>query len=93
MIKSLQKVGLQLAISIDQLAQTIIFGVLFLFGLCPCPSADETISSVVGKKSEEGVAWAMRVEKIINWVFLTFFGEPHHCRNAIEILGTKKYPR
>lgn len=81
---------LQLLISIDQTAQTVIVGFLYIFFGGTCPSADETISSIVGRRAEEGKWWAKILARIIDTVF-GWLGAKDHCRTSIEILSTKKY--
>ena len=92
LIKRFQLLALQLLISLDQSAQTVIWGAVYLVFGGKCPSADETISSVVGRKAEKGRKWAIVAEKIIDGLF-SLLGQKNHCRDSIEILSTKKYPR
>lgn len=89
-VTKLKHLTLQFLISIDQLAQVIIGGVIYLMGMGPLPSADETISSVVGRRSIDGKMWAKVAEKIINFIF-ALLGDHDHCRRSVEILSTKKY--
>ncbi len=86
-----KRLMLQILISLDQGVQTIIFGTIYLFCGGECPSADETISSYVGRESEQGKRWAKVVERMIDGLFRPL-GQPHHCRSSIEILSLKKYP-
>jgi hypothetical protein len=90
MIKRFQILALQVLISIDQSAQTIICGAIYLFLGGNCPSADETISSIVGRRAEDGKWWAKILAKVINSLF-SVLGQKDHCRASIEILSTKKY--
>lgn len=45
---------------------------------------DETISSAVGRKAIRGVRWALRAERVINWIFAALGDGPNHCRRMIE---------
>lgn len=68
-------------IALDQLVGTWFFGwtYVWLGGGRPCPRADETISSVVGKASRRGLAWGHKWERRINWLL-----GADHCRLSIE---------
>jgi len=82
---------LQAAISVDQFAQVIIGGFIFMIGCGPLPMADETVSSVVGRRSLEGARWAKYAEKFIDFIFAKL-GDHDHCRRSIEILSSKRFP-
>jgi len=75
---------LQYLICIDQLIQVKLFSIPFILtGKGKCPNADETISSVVGRKAVKGRRWALITEKAINKLF-SILGEEDHCRSSIE---------
>lgn len=75
----------QMLICIDQLAGTWFFGWAYVWrGDRPCPSADETISSIVGKAALRGEPWALRWEIRINRIAVWLGDEPDHCRRSIE---------
>ena len=55
----------RVAISIDQLGNTLLGG-----------RPDETISGNVGYNAKQGKPWALKAEKIINFIMRS----PTHCR-------------
>lgn len=59
----------RIAISIDQLGNTILGG-----------RPDETISGNVGYNAQQGKRWALVCEKIINFIMRS----DTHCRDSIE---------
>ena len=74
--------GLQMLIALDQVLHVWLAGWAYVWldrgGL---PSADETISSRVGRGAEAGRPWAVAAERIIDAIF---FFDPGHCRKRIE---------
>lgn len=56
-------------VSIDQLGNTLLGG-----------RPDETISGNVGYNAKQGKPWALRAEKVINFIMRS----PTHCRDSIE---------
>lgn len=75
----------QLLVSIDQLAQVAIVGALFIIGVTGiCPSADETISSYVGRGQMRGARWARIIAPVIDRLFMLLGEEPGHCRRNVE---------
>jgi hypothetical protein len=76
----------QMLVSLDQLAATWIFGWSFVWlgGDRRCPSADETISSHVGKAARAGKPWGLFWAKIIDWLAFTLAGQRNHCLTHIE---------
>lgn len=75
----------QLMVSIDQLAQVVIVGLLFVIGLTSaCPSADETISSYVGRGQLRGAWWARILAPAIDGLFVLLGEAPGHCRRNVE---------
>ncbi len=59
----------RILVSIDQLTNTLLGG-----------RPDETISGNVGYNAKEGKLWALRTEKVINFLLRS----PTHCRDSIE---------
>lgn len=66
--------ALNLLIALDQLGNVLLGG----------NNPDETISSAVGRKAMAGRKWALRAERIIDWLFERLGEEPGHCRRMIE---------
>jgi hypothetical protein len=73
--------GRQMLIGIDQLLGCWLRGWFFVWGRGECPSADETISSWVGRKAIAGKHWALVAEKLIDRIM-----GAGHCRRSIENL-------
>lgn len=85
MIGRIRAVLRELLISVDQLAQTAIVGLAFILHLTDHrPSADETISSYVGRAQLRGRAWATPIAAIIDGLFQLLGEEPGHCIRNIE---------
>ena len=85
----------QLLVSIDQLAQVLIVGVLFIVGLAnAAPSADETISSYGGRGELRGARWAQLLAPVIDGLFVLLGEERGHCRRNVEsaFLGEAPLP-
>lgn len=82
MIKRVQRWLFELLVSLDQLFHVILGGPKFIIFDGPCPNADETISSKVGRQAVKGKKWALFVEPIINILFRPL-GQKNHCRDAI----------
>lgn len=75
----------QLLVSIDQFAQVVIVGLLYVVGLSDaCPSADETISSFVGRGEIRGAWWAGPTARAIDGLFVLLGERPGHCRRNVE---------
>lgn len=75
----------QLLVSIDQLAQVLIVGLFYVLGLTTaCPSADETISSYVGRGQMRGALWARAIAPVIDAIFVLLGDRPGHCRRNVE---------
>lgn len=84
-MKRLFEVALQLLVSIDQLAQVAIVGLAYLLRLTDiCPSADETISSYVGRGQLRGARWAAIVAPAIDGLFVLLGEAPGHCLRNVE---------
>lgn len=77
----------ELAKSLDQFGRRFLgFWGLVVRGN-EAPSADETISSVLGRKAAEGKRWALVAEWVINPMFFRQVdanGRRNHCRRVIE---------
>ena len=85
MIRRLALLARQLLVSIDQLAQVLIVGFVFVLGLADtCPSADETISSYVGRGQLRGAWWARAAAPAIDGLFRLLGDAPGHCRRNVE---------
>ena len=79
-------------ICLDQTwAIRVQFFTYVLMGRGDHPNADETISSIVGRKAVAGRAWALAAERCINWLALRVGDRPNHCRRNIEYdeVGTR----
>jgi hypothetical protein len=74
----------QIGVSISQLLQVLIRGPLYVL-VGGYITADETLSSAVGRGAVEGQLWARVLEYPINALFWPFEGWDH-CRNSIEQL-------
>lgn len=84
-MRRLRNVVQQLLVSIDQLAQVVLVGVAYLLHLTEvCPSADETISSYVGRGAIDGRRWALIAERVIDRLFVLLGEAPGHCRRNVE---------
>ncbi|GGB21552.1 hypothetical protein GCM10011380_08920 [Sphingomonas metalli] len=84
-MRRLADVALQLLVSIDQLGQVLLVGTAYLLHLTDaCPSADETISSYVGRGEIRGASWALIVAPMIDRLFMLLGEAPGHCRRNVE---------
>jgi len=84
-MRRLAEVARQLLVSIDQLAQVLIVGTGYILHRTDiCPSADETISSYVGRAERDGARWARPTARAIDGLFVLLGEEPGHCRRNIE---------
>ncbi|WP_188656648.1 hypothetical protein [Sphingomonas metalli] len=80
-------------VSVDQFAQVVVVGVAYLLHLTDaCPSADETISSYVGRGEMRGSRWALIIAPIIDRLFMLLGEEPGHCRRNVETAFLGKAP-
>ena len=75
---------IQFLISIDQFAYELLAGPFYLLFGGPCPSADETISSRVGRAAMAGDWWGKPCQWLIDHLFMLLGSEPGHCGRAIE---------
>ncbi|MEH3103428.1 MAG: hypothetical protein PGN12_05935 [Sphingomonas phyllosphaerae] len=95
MLRRALEVARQLLVSIDQLAQVLAVGLFYIAGLTAvCPSADETISSYVGRGQLRGAWWARILAPAIDRLFILLGEEPGHCRRNVEtaFLGNAPTP-
>ncbi len=84
-MRRLRDVIQQVLVSIDQLAQVLLIGAAYLLHLTDtCPSADETISSYVGRGAIRGRRWALIAEAVIDRLFVLLGEAPGHCRRNVE---------
>lgn len=85
MLRRALEVIRQLLVSIDQLVQVLAVGLIYIAGLTSiCPSADETISSYVGRGQLRGAWWARILAPAIDALFVLLGEEPGHCRRNVE---------
>ena len=81
----LAEVARQLLVSLDQFAQVALVGIAYALHLTDvCPSADETISSYVGRGEMRGAWWAMVLAPAIDALFVLFGEQPGHCQRNVE---------
>jgi len=84
-MRRLAEVARQLLVSLDQLAQVVLVGIAYALHLTDvCPSADETISSYVGRGEMRGAWWARLIAPAIDGLFVLLGEEPGHCRRNVE---------
>jgi hypothetical protein len=85
MIARIGAVVRQILVSVDQFAQVLLVGAGYILGLTSvCPSADETISSYVGRGQLRGAGWARAAAAVIDTLFILLGEEPGHCRRNVE---------
>ena len=84
-MRRLRNLAQQILVSIDQLAQVLIIGVAYLLHLTnTCPSADETVSSYVGRGQIRRERWALILAPAIDCIFVLLGEDPGHCRRNVE---------
>lgn len=74
--------ALKFLVSVDQLIQTIIVGIWWLFtNIGDAPDPDETISGVLGRAVHRNQKWAILPAVLIDALFLiiTLGKERDHC--------------
>lgn len=81
MIARLARWLVQMLVCIDQLMGTWLRGWHYVWIGGELPQADETISSWIGRRAQEGVPWARTAELFID---ATFFWQRDHCQQSIE---------
>ena len=74
----------QLLVGIDQLVYVLLAIPIYVAFGGPCPSADETISSRVGRAAMKGHRWGLVLEAIIDRLFVLIGARPGHCRRNVE---------
>ena len=74
----------QLLVAVDQLAYILIAVPIYIVVGGPTPSADETISSRVGRAAIKGHRWGLVLEAIIDRLFIVLGADPDHCRRNVE---------
>jgi hypothetical protein len=74
----------QLLVAVDQLAYILIAVPIYVVAGGPTPSADETISSGVGRAAIKGHRWGLILEAIIDRLFIVLGADPDHCRRNVE---------
>lgn len=85
MIGRIGAVARQMLVSVDQFAQVVLVGAGYIFGITSiCPSADETISSYVGRGEIRGASWARTAAAVIDGLFILLGEDPGHCRRNVE---------
>lgn len=82
----------QLHVAIDQLVYMLIAVPIHIIVGRPYPSADETISSRVGRAALAGHRWGLILEAVIDRLFLLLGEAPGHCRRNVEPGFTDKAP-
>jgi hypothetical protein len=73
----------QLLVAVDQLAYILIAVPIYIVAGGPTPSADETISSRVGRAAIRGHRWGLILEAIIDRLFIVLGADPDHCRRNV----------
>jgi hypothetical protein len=94
-VRRLRNVAQQLLVSVDQLAQVVIVGLFYILHITDaCPSADETISSYVGRAQMRGAWWANLIAPVIDLLFVLLGEKPGHCLRNVEsaFLGSAPKP-
>ena len=74
----------QLLVAVDQLVYILIAVPIYVVAGGPTPSADETISSRVGRAAIKGHRWGLVLEAIIDRLFIVLGADPDHCRSNVE---------
>jgi len=74
----------QLLVAVDQLVYILIAVPIYVVAGGPTPSADETISSRVGRAAIKGHRWGLVLEAIIDRLFIVLGADPDHCRRNVE---------
>ncbi|WP_242140881.1 hypothetical protein [Sphingomonas sp. TREG-RG-20F-R18-01] len=83
-VRRVSKWIIQLLIAIDQVAYVLLAGPYYLIVGGSCPSADETISSRVGRAAMAGSWWGKPCAWAIDHLFMLLGSKPGHCARAIE---------
>ncbi|MET3826575.1 hypothetical protein ABIC16_002268 [Sphingomonas sp. PvP055] len=80
----LSKWIIQFLIAIDQFVYVLLAAPYYLIFGGTCPSADETISSRVGRAAMAGAWWGKPCAWAIDHLFMLLGSAPGHCARAIE---------
>jgi hypothetical protein len=83
MIQRLAQWAMALLVSLDHVAQVVIFGPVYLWKGGPCPLPYETISSRVGRAARDECPWALCAAHVIDGLFV-LWGEQDHCERAVD---------
>ena len=83
----------QLLVGVDQLVYVLIAVPIYVAFGGPCPSADETISSRVGRAAIKGHRWGLILEAIIDHRFVLLGSAPGHCRRNVESAFVGRAPQ
>jgi hypothetical protein len=83
----------QLLVAVDQLFYILIAVPIFVLFGGPCPSADETISSRVGRAAIKGHRWGLVLESFIDRLFILLGAGPDHCRRNVETAFLGRAPK
>jgi len=81
----LGRIILAILVAFDQLCQTALVAPFSLLGLAGIPDPDETVSGILGRRSQDQL-WAHALSLPIDALFLilTFGVERNHCQLAAE---------
>ena len=83
----------QLLVAVDQLVYILIAVPIYVVAGGATPSADETISSRVGRAAIEGHRWGLVLEAIIDRLFILLGARPDHCRRNVETAFLGRAPK
>ena len=83
----------QLLVAVDQLVFILIAVPIYVVAGGPIPSADETISSRVGRASIKGHRGGRVLEAIIDRLFILLGAKPDHCRRNVETAFLGRSPK
>lgn len=82
----------QLLVAVDQLVYIVVAVPIYVIFGGPTPSADETISSRIGRGAIKGHRWALIAEAVIDGLFMILGAGPDHCRRNVETAFQGKAP-
>jgi len=83
----------QLLVAVDQLVYILIAVPIYVVAGGATPSADETISSRVGRAAIKGHRWGLVLEAIIDRLFILLGARPDHCRRNVETAFLGRAPK
>ncbi|KHA62761.1 hypothetical protein [Sphingomonas sp. Ant20] len=83
----------QLLVAVDQLVYILIAVPIYVVAGGATPSADETISSRVGRAAIKGHRWGLVLEAIIDRLFILLGASPDHCRRNVETAFLGRAPK